>query len=268
MSDKAVKGARDFGTASSPFNMINFLIDMKLNSINTALPVIVEEADASGTEAVGYVSVKPLIAQTDAKGNALEVPVISKLPYFRYQGGKAAVIIDPQKGDIGLAVFSQADASGIKSGQSESVVPGSFRSFSLSDGFFIGGFLDKAPEVWLEMKEGSAVLHTTEKITLEAKDIGITFDEGFSAEGKEITLKASSSIALDSGDVGLGGSPSSPVTKGDELLKYLKQIVELIKTHTHPGVMPGPGDTGPSVALSTGLLPPQDSINSTKVKVG
>lgn len=267
MSDKTVKGTRDLGTDSSTFNVLNFLIETKIKGmVNTALPVIVTDVQGGGSDnPVGKVSVKPLITQTDAEGNALTTPEIYNLPYFRLQGGKVALVIDPVKDDVGLAIFAQQDVSNLQSGQTDATTPASFRNFDLADGFYIGGFLNKAPEVWLELKDDSVILHTAEKVIIEAKTVEVKCDEAVDITCKDATIKADSSIVLDSSKVELGSNAQSPAVKGDVLNQFFTTLMTALKTHTHTSAAPGV-ETAASVALAS-IQTPTD-LNSTKVKVG
>lgn len=264
---KIVKGTRALGTDSSLFNILNFLMETKIKGmVNTAIPVVVTDVSGGGTDnGAGYVSVKPLLNQIDADGNALDVPEIFNLPYFRFQGGKAAVVIDPEKDDIGLAVFAQQDVSGLKEGGATPTVPPSFRCFDLADGFYIGGFLNKAPEIWLELKGDTAKLHTTGKVVIESKNMEVTLDESAKVECKDITLKGDSSIVLNSSKVEVGSDASSPITKGDILKQFLDTLIKSLQSHVHTSAAPGV-DTSSSITLASLQVP--NNLNSEKAKVG
>ena len=156
----AVQGIADIYSGLTPFNQISFLIrTMMAKEISTAIPVVVKEV-MPGSGAVGYVKAKPLVNDMDAEGNAVEVPLIPSLPYFRLQGGKVAVITDPVPGDIGLAIFAQKDTSNVVAGTKDSVQAGSFRKFSMSDGWYIGGFLNASPETFVELKQNKTIVIT------------------------------------------------------------------------------------------------------------
>jgi hypothetical protein len=139
---------------------------MMQKEINVAMPVRVTKV-MEGSGAVGYVQALPLVNDMDAQGNAVDVAVIPSLPYFRLQGGKVAVITDPVVGDIGIAVFAQKDTSNVVAGTDKPVQAGSFRKFSMSDGWYIGGFLNQAPETFLQLnQDGKAVLTANSGITI------------------------------------------------------------------------------------------------------
>jgi hypothetical protein len=105
----------------------------------------------------GYVDVLPLVTQVSGKDEAIAPTTMYHLPYMRYHAGIAAVILNPVIGDIGLAVFAGKDCSNVKVGTSEPVPPASFRDNSMANGFYIGGFLNQAPSVFVELTQGGAV---------------------------------------------------------------------------------------------------------------
>lgn len=158
----AVQGVRSDFDGNSPYNALSFMIDNAIKGgVNTALPVkVISVSD-------GYVSALSMVCQTDAQGNTVAPAVIPQLPYHRYQGGRAAVIIDPAPGDLGLAVFAQKDVSNVKQGTTEPQQPGSFRNFDMSDGYYFGGVLNGKPEVLLELKQdGAAILTARAGVTI------------------------------------------------------------------------------------------------------
>ena len=161
-SNGAVKGNKRLTSGSSEFNAMEFLIrNTILGLVNTAIPVIVTAVDAGGAgAATGYVTVKPLVCQVDGFGETLDPAELFRVPYARVQGGIAALVIDPVVGDVGLAVFAKSDCSNVAQMQSKPVQPGSFRKFSMSDGFYLGGFLNRAPSVYIEVKQDQSIVIT------------------------------------------------------------------------------------------------------------
>ena len=162
-----VQGFADIYAGETDFNQISFMMrSMLQKEVNVAIPVKVTKVMA-GSGSVGYVQALPLVNDMDAQGNAVDVAVIPSLPYFRLQGGKVAVITDPVVGDIGIAVFAQKDTSNVVAGTDKPVQAGSFRKFSMSDGWYIGGFLNQAPETFLQLnQDGTAVLTANSGITI------------------------------------------------------------------------------------------------------
>lgn len=131
-----------------------FIIRTTLEEMNTAMPVKVVAVYAGGSGSpTGYVDVLPLVGFVDMDGNMIDMSTLYHLPYFRLQGGIAAIVTDPVVGDIGLAVFTQRDSTNVVVGTKQTVRPGSFRKYSISDGFYIGGFLNQKPKIFLELKQ-------------------------------------------------------------------------------------------------------------------
>lgn len=157
-----VKGNKRATSGSTQFNAMEFLIrNTILGLVNTAIPVIVTSVDAGGSGApTGYVTVKPLVCQVDGFGETLDPAELFRVPYARVQGGVAALVIDPVVGDVGLAVFAKSDCSNVAQMQNKPVQPGSFRKFSMSDGFYFGGFLNRAPSVYIEVKQDQSIVIT------------------------------------------------------------------------------------------------------------
>jgi hypothetical protein len=175
----AVQGLKDIYAGNSPYNAFDFIVRMIMNNdLATALPakVLATYSEGSGAPA-GKVDVLPLVCQTDAEGNAIGPAAVYSLPYMRLQGGKAAIVVDPEPGDIGLAVFAKQDVSNLAPGTTEPVQPGSFRSFDMADGFYIGGFLNKAPQVFIELKQnGSIAVTAPGNVTVTAPNVTVSGD--------------------------------------------------------------------------------------------
>lgn len=182
---KNVKGPMRPTAPNSATNAISFIVEnMVKGMVTTADVVIVESVDAGGSgEVAGYVSVKNLVCTVDAFNETLAPTTQFKLPYSRLQGGIAALIIDPEPGDIGLAVYTKRDSSNVKPEQKDPVQPGSFRMFDQADGFYIGGFLNQKPEIFLELtQDKEAILKAPKKVTIDSPETLIKGDvhiEGF-----------------------------------------------------------------------------------------
>ena len=195
----AVQGIADIYAKETPYNQLSFMIRTMINSINTAIPVKVTEVMA-GNGSVGYVKAVPLVNDMDAQGNAVDVAVIPSLPYFRLQGGKVAVITDPVVGDIGVAVFCQKDCSNVVAGTDKPVQAGSFRKFSMSDGWYIGGFLNQAPETFLQLnQDGTAVLTANGGVTINGD---VTINGELKAKGITYSTHVHSGVQTGSGNTG------------------------------------------------------------------
>ena len=199
----AVQGIANIYADKTKYNQIAYLIRAMMGELNVALPVKVTKV-MPGNGSVGYVQALPLVNDMDAQGNAVDVAVIPSLPYFRLQGGKAAVITDPVVGDIGLAVFAQKDTSNVVAGTGKPVQAGSFRKFSMSDGWYIGGFLNQTPETFLQLnQDGTAVLTANSGVTINGN---VTINGELNAKG--ITFSTHKHTGVQSGG-SMTGSPTN-----------------------------------------------------------
>ena len=152
MAEEVVKGVADYAAGNSEFNAISFLIQQAIREqVNTC--VICKVVGVSGD----YVDVLPLVTQISGMGEAVAPTTLFHLPFMRYHAGIAAVILNPGVGDLGLAVFASKDNSGVTKGTTEPKPPASFRGNSMANGFYIGGFLNQSPSVFIELTQGGAV---------------------------------------------------------------------------------------------------------------
>jgi len=135
------------GQDGGDFGSQVFMIKQILAKCNTAELVKVtacrkiEEPSTDPLLLAGAVDVQPMVKLVNGDNESVERGIIYNLPYFRLQGGISSIKIDPAINDIGLAVFCARDISKVKATQ-EISAPGSWGRFSLSDGLYIGGFLN------------------------------------------------------------------------------------------------------------------------------
>lgn len=255
MSDTENRGLRDAFTAATPFNQLEFIIERKIREmINTSALVRVDSCTSGGPSApAGEVSATPLVAQTDGQGNALPMSSIPRMPHYRVQAGIAALIIDPVPGDIGVASFCKADSSTVGVGTSEPQRPGSMRAFDQADGMLVASVSNKAPEVWIEIRQDKTIIvHAPEGVTIETdKDVTVN-------AGQSVTISAAQSITLDAPQTTITGNLTATGEKGDaiamtgtvsltgSLTSTGDQVAGGISQtgHTHTGVQPGSGSTG------------------------
>lgn len=172
-----------------------------LEDIDTADPVVVVFVHESvGTDPVGFVDVQPLVNMVDGENNGMRQSTLYKLPYFRVQGGKNALIIDPEEGDLGLACYAKRDTEILKEtrGKGGPVNPGSGRTLNMADGFYLGGFLNDAPERWVWIKDEGIEIEAVDKLHTHGKVTVMDAESGF-------TVNATAGITLN-GDVLVNGS--------------------------------------------------------------
>lgn len=233
MSDKELSANYDNFASSNPLNSMEFFIRSLISQVvSTSLPVVVTAVERKGEEAgAGYVTVKPLLQPRNNSGDGLEVTTIPKLPYFRLQHGKAAIICDPKVGDIGLAVVAKQDISNIN-GSTTPKVPATYRKFDPSDSFYIGGFWGKAPEVFIHLEdEGTIKIKAPTKISMEAPECEVNASTSFTVNSSQIDLN---------GPISGGGSGGADATfTGDVNAKGIS-----LTSHTHTGVQSGNSSTG------------------------
>lgn len=171
--DDVVQATGNFFTNTTMYNQLCYMVRQIIGEmVNTSALVSVGGVEGGGTgNPAGHVSATPLVAQTDAKGNALPMSPIPRLRFFRYQAGKAAIVLDPVAGDQGVAVFFKQDSSGVQDGAKEAVVPGSFRNFDQSDGVVLSGVQNQAPTVWIELtQDETVVIHAPKGVTIETDE--------------------------------------------------------------------------------------------------
>lgn len=197
MADQnVVQGQMKPNTSGSPYNSLQFIIDQAIrHKVHTA--VIVKVVRRTGQ----YVDVLPLVTQIDGFGNAIAPTTLFHLPYMRYHAGIAAVILDPVPGDIGLAVFAQTDCSNVKQGTTEPQQPASFRGNSMSNGLYIGGFLNQTPSIFIELTQGGSI-----NVTAPA---GVNINGNVTVNGDVVASGISLDNHVHTGDS--GGTTSPPI---------------------------------------------------------
>ena len=73
------------------------------------------------------------------------------------------MIVNPQPGDNGLALFSMRDVSVLKSSRNGPVQPGSRRYMSAADGFYLGGFLNPTAERYVMIDDEGVTIEGVAK---------------------------------------------------------------------------------------------------------
>ena len=155
------------------YNNLLFVIQQALAKVQTATLVQVQAcSNDGGVSPVGTVDVLILVNQINSQGVPTPHVTMYSLPYLRFQGGANAVIMDPQPGDIGIAVFASRDITNVKSTKAQAN-PGSYRTHDFSDGLYLGGVLNGVPSQYLRFTaEGITFLSPT-AITITAPAISI-----------------------------------------------------------------------------------------------
>lgn len=227
-------GQQKPSTTWGEFNNIAFLVQQALSKMQTATLVRIEKCtNSGGLSPVGFVDVTPLVTQIDGAGTPTPHVMIYNLPYFRLQGGANAIIIDPEPGDIGIAVFASRDISKVKSTKKQAP-PGSFRQYSFSDGMYLGGMLNGTPTQYVQFSTAGIRIHSPTLVKLDAPDIQLV------AETVEINASASTTIT----------TPNFIVNGNTQMNGTLNSTGNItgagisLNSHLHTGVQPGGGNTG------------------------
>jgi hypothetical protein len=167
------QGAANNSDFAGEYNAMLFMIRRVLSKVNVAALCEVLAVYGGGVGAVGYVDLQPLVNQVDGSGKAIPQGVLHNIPYMRMQGGANAIILDPQKGDIGAAVFSDRDISSVKATGAQAN-PGSRRRFDVADGLYFGGMLNGTPTQYIEFLANAINIVSPSEIILIAPEINLS----------------------------------------------------------------------------------------------
>lgn len=148
-------GQQDPATSSSDFTVACFIVRQMMAQMDTMKLVQVKAVHGGGgaIARAGTVDVLPLVSLIDGAANATPQGTVYGIPWWRLQGGGAAVICDPKVGDIGYVVVADRDISNVKAavadGKPPQTNPGSFRKYSVADGIYVGGCLNDIPSQYI-----------------------------------------------------------------------------------------------------------------------
>jgi hypothetical protein len=131
-----VFGQQDTSTTTDDFNTLSFVFWLLMNNIQTATIVkVISCTNNGGLSPVGRVTVQPCVNQMTGNRQSVAHGQLFNCLYSRVSGGRNAIIMDPEPGDLGLMVFCSRDISGVVANQGPAN-PGSFRKFDWADGVF------------------------------------------------------------------------------------------------------------------------------------
>jgi uncharacterized spore protein YtfJ len=149
-------GQANPGDWTSDALAISFMVRQIVAEMSTSKLVQVVSVTGGGVSAnTGTVIVQPLVQQIDGYGNGTPHGKVGPLPWTRIQGGKNAVICDPQVNDVGYVVAMDRDISTVTSQApltsrtTTGYVPNARRRFDIQDGIYVGGSLNVAPNQYL-----------------------------------------------------------------------------------------------------------------------
>ena len=241
-----IKGQQDFTTDASQYNATASQMQQALRKINTAEPVRVVSVQPGAVGPVGMVSVQPLVNLVTGTGDGMAQSTLYQLPYLRIQGGENAVIVDPKPGDMGLAVYAMRDTEGVKANRDGNPAnPGSARTYSKGDGFYLGGFLNGQPKRYVMVDDTGITLDDGQggKLELKGGKLTITAPAGIESTSPTevhntpaLTMGGDGAVATMNADMQINGTVTST---GDQVAGSISQM-----QHTHTGVQTGSGNTG------------------------
>lgn len=206
------RGNADRHTATSEYNRLEFIFTQLMNGKATAALVEVKSVIAGNPP---MVNVQPAVAQLDGAGKAVPHGIINRIPVVRMQGGAFALIIDPQVGDIGLAVFCSSDISVVKKTKAAGN-PGSRRKFDWADGVYVGRLF------------------------------GVTATSSVKIDGDGVTITSAGAVTVKTGgsDITLNAAGGKVVVPGELDVTSLKVNGNPYDQHKHLGVTTGGGTSG------------------------
>ena len=236
------RSTQDLYAGTTAYNANEAQIDKALARLNTIFLAKIVSCSSSGTGGAKTVKAIPLIAKTDANGNAQPVPTYIELPHYRVQAGVAAVIVDPVPGDIGVFVVCTRDISKVNSQTDSPQVPNSFRSFSPADAVMIATIHTKAPTTYvhlmqdgsLEIKGPASVIVNTPKATINASG-SMTVNSPESTFNGHVTITGGLNVSGGEGATVDGSFSATGDVKAGEIS---------LNSHVHSGVQSGGSNTG------------------------
>ena len=148
---------------------------------------------------------------------------------------------------MGLAVYAMRDTEGVKANRDgKPANPGSARTYSKGDGFYLGGFLNGTPQRYVMVDDTGITLDDGQggKLELEGGKLTITAPAGIESTSPTEVHHTPSLVFGDgdgatatmNADMRINGSVES---SGDQVAGSISQM-----QHTHTGVQSGSDNTG------------------------
>ena len=191
-------GYQSFLDLLSDFEAMNTHIQSVVARVATATLVQVQACtNNGGLSQFGFVDILPLVNILNGAGIATNHKIIYHVPYMRMQGGSNAIIMDPQKGDIGIAVFASRDISVVKATQAQSN-PGSRRLFDMADALYVGGLLNGVPSQYIRFSTDGIHIVSPTAIEFDAPDVKVV--------APTVEINASTSVTVTTPTLTLNGN--------------------------------------------------------------
>jgi hypothetical protein len=157
-----IQGALDALTETNVqrFRLVNLI--KSLAGVNVV--EVVSCTNSGGVSPFGLVNVRPLVNQINGDVSPTPHGVVYNLVYSRLQGGTNAVIMDPEPGDHGIAIFCSRDISAVKAAAASAPGspispqnPASLRWWDWADGAYIGWCLNGVPLQYIQFLTGIGI---------------------------------------------------------------------------------------------------------------
>lgn len=172
MPDNAQAGFGS-GQVSNSVNQAKFLIAAILaKARHSAVVEVMDVTNTGGVSPIGYVTVRPMVQQVDGDGVTIDHGDIHQVPYMRVQGGSNAVILDPQVGDIGIAMFCDRDISVVKA-TGKPGAPGSRRRNHMADAVYLYSIIAGAPTQYVQFAADGIHVVSPAKVIVQAPEIDL-----------------------------------------------------------------------------------------------
>jgi hypothetical protein len=220
-------------SATTSRSVLAFVFNQLLRGHAFAAMVRVDACSNNGglTEQ-GTVDATVLVNQVGGGGtNPTEHISIYGMQYLRIQGGKNAVIMDPQVGDIGIAIFAMRDQTNVIAAKGPAS-PGSNRVCDYSDGMYLGGLLNGVPTQYVQFlldgdgnPNGINVVSPV-KVTIQAPEVDVVASTKFNVTSPDSEF---------SGNITAQGT----ITGVTQVVQGSGGSAVHLSTHEHPTAAPG-----------------------------
>lgn len=224
-------GQADATVPEGFYNSLSFMVNQIMNGKWTITVAKVMAVHDGGTAGPPTVDVQPMINQINGSNETTPHGTIYGLPVFRLQGGSWGVIADPQADDIGIMACAMRDISAVVKTKEVSN-PGSKRTYSPSDGIYIGSLLCAELTQYVQFSETGIKVLDKNGNTIETTSDGVLITP---ASGKPVTVD---------GDLVVSGEVSAD---GEVTAKAAVPAVAVkLSTHVHTSAAPGNPTTPPT----------------------
>jgi hypothetical protein len=173
------------------------LVLQLMQRIHTAIPVkVISCTNEGGISPIGRVTVQPMVQLLSDQGIVSARARLVDLPYMRVQAGSNGIIMDPEAGDLGAAIFAEKDISSVLA-TLDLAPPGSARVFDMADGIYGFTIMSAAPpSQYVQFSAAGIAIVSPTKISFTAPEVEINASTGVTITTPTVTV---------SGDVVAGG---------------------------------------------------------------